>query len=169
VLIREFKETFFIFLANILPNLGYFERKRFLLLKWAGVRVDADVIIRGPVEISPRSVGNLSIGESSFINSGCRFSCPDKTITIGNFVKIGARVCFETVDHVQQPIPDQRRGAFSNPIIVEDHAFIGTGAIILSGVRVGTGAIIGAGSVVTKSVPPLTVVAGCPARFIKNI
>jgi acetyltransferase-like isoleucine patch superfamily enzyme len=169
VLIREIREVFFVFLANILPNLGYFDRKRFLVLKLAGVRVDADVIIRCPVEISPRSIRNLSIGEGSFINSGCRFSCPDKTITIGNFVKVGARVCFETVDHVQQPIPDQTRGAFSNSIIVEDHAFIGTGTIILSGVRVGYGAIIGAGSVVTKSVPPLTIVAGCPARFIRNI
>jgi len=52
-------------------------------------------------------------------------------------------------------------------IIVEDDVWIGTRVIILSGIRIGQGAIIGAGSVVTKDVPPYAIVGGDPARVIK--
>ena len=52
---------------------------------------------------------------------------------------------------------------------IEDKAWIGINSTILPGVRIGYGAIVGAGSVVTKDVPPMTVVAGNPAKFIKKI
>lgn len=53
--------------------------------------------------------------------------------------------------------------------IIEDRVSIGTSVTILGGVRIGEGAMIGAGSVVTKDVPPGVVVAGNPAKFIRNI
>ena len=55
------------------------------------------------------------------------------------------------------------------PVVIEDKVWIGINATILPGVRVGYGAIIGANSVVTKDVPPMTVVAGNPARTIKEL
>jgi len=167
--IRKIRESFFIFFANALPNLGIFESRRYWLLKLAGIQIEGDIAIRAPIEISPRSAGNLSVGHGGFINTGCRFACPDVPITIGNFVKIGSRVCFETVAHVQEPIPNQRRSAVSYPIIIEDQVWIGTGAIILAGVKIGYGAIVGAGAVVTKSVSPLTIVGGVPAKVIKEL
>ena len=166
---KGMREAFFFALANFLPNTGWFERKRFWLFKWAGVRVDEDVIIRGPIEISPRSARNLSVGRGSFINTGCRFSCPDEPITIGKFVKIGSRVCFETVEHEKKPTPNHRRDAFSRPIAVEDQVWIGTGVLVLSGVRIEYGAVVGAGAVVTKPVPRLTIVAGCLAKAVGTI
>jgi acetyltransferase-like isoleucine patch superfamily enzyme len=55
------------------------------------------------------------------------------------------------------------------PVIIEDNCFIGLGAIVLMGVRVGHGSIVGAGAVVTKDVPPGSVVAGNPARVISSV
>jgi acetyltransferase-like isoleucine patch superfamily enzyme len=57
----------------------------------------------------------------------------------------------------------------SRPIIISDHAWIGAESMILKGVTIGEGAIVGARSVVTKDVPPFTVVAGNPARIVKNL
>ena len=57
----------------------------------------------------------------------------------------------------------------SQPIVIEDDAWIGMNCIILKGVTVGRGAVVGAGSVVTKDVPPWTLVAGNPARVIKEL
>jgi tetrahydrodipicolinate N-acetyltransferase len=65
------------------------------------------------------------------------------------------------VDGVEQPM--------SGPIILEDRAWIGTGAIVLKGVTVGESAVVAAGSVVTKDVPPKAVVAGSPAKIVGHI
>jgi acetyltransferase-like isoleucine patch superfamily enzyme len=56
----------------------------------------------------------------------------------------------------------------TKPIIIEDYAWISFNVSILKGVRIGQGAIIGAGSVVTNDVEAFTLVAGNPAKFIKN-
>jgi galactoside O-acetyltransferase len=55
------------------------------------------------------------------------------------------------------------------PVKIEDKVWIGFNSIILKGVTVGEGAIVGAGSVVTKDVPPYTIVAGNPARIIREL
>ena len=57
----------------------------------------------------------------------------------------------------------------SKPIVICDHAWVGAEAMVLKGVTIGEGAIVGARSVVTKDVPPYTVVAGNPARVVKNL
>ncbi len=66
-----------------------------------------------------------------------------------------------TVDGVEQPM--------SAPVIVEDHVWIGTGAIVLKGVTVGEGAVVAAGAVVTRDVPPKTIVAGSPAKAVGQV
>lgn len=55
------------------------------------------------------------------------------------------------------------------PCVIEDRAWIGFNAIVLSGVRIGCNAVVGAGTVVTKDVPPYTIVAGNPARIIREL
>jgi acetyltransferase-like isoleucine patch superfamily enzyme len=92
-------------------------------------------------------------------------------------VKIGDRVYTSpfsqiiAVNHVfddpGRPFIDQ--GITAEGIIVEDDVWIGAGAIITDGVRVGKGAVVAAGSVVTKDVPPHTVVGGVPAKVIREI
>ena len=53
-------------------------------------------------------------------------------------------------------------------VVIEDDVWVGTGAIILKGVRVGRGSIVGAGAVVVQDVPPYSVVGGCPAKVIST-
>jgi acetyltransferase-like isoleucine patch superfamily enzyme len=65
--------------------------------------------------------------------------------------------------------PEKNIEIGASPIIIEDDAWIGFNSIILKGVTIGKGSIVGAGSVVTKSVPPWTIVGGNPAKIIREI
>lgn len=111
----------------------------------------------------------VSVGERSAINRGCRFfaslAVKDAEILIGNRVAIGAEVCFLSASHdyTSRDLPD-----IAASIIVEDDVWIGARSIILPGVTIHSGAVIGAGSIVTKDVPPNAVYAGNPAREIKS-
>ena len=99
--------------------------------------------------------------------SGCTISAA-KSITIGNHVLIGAG-CLIT-DSDSHPVdPDERRFGgriICKPIVIEDDVFIGARAIILKGITIGRGSVVGAGSVVTKSVSPYSIVAGNPAKVV---
>lgn len=92
-------------------------------------------------------------------------------ISIGDNVYTAPHVQILAVNHVHndptRPIIEQ--GITAQGIAIEDDAWIGAGAIILDGVRVGRGAVVGAGAVVTRDVPPHAVVAGNPARVVKKI
>ena len=55
------------------------------------------------------------------------------------------------------------------PVVIEDRSWVGLNSIILKGIRIGEGAVVSAGSVVTKNVPPYTVVGGNPAKILKRI
>ena len=92
-------------------------------------------------------------------------------VTIGNRVYTSPHCQLIAVNHV---FDDPARsfvtqGITAQGIIVEDDVWIGSGAIILDGVRIGNGAVVAAGAVVTRDVPPHTVVGGVPAKVIKEI
>lgn len=109
---------------------------------------------------------NIKIGKGVFINSCCCFQ-DQGGIEIGDNALIGHRVVFATLNHDTDP---SNRGILHHkPIKLGKNVWIGSGAIILAGVNIGDGAIIAAGSVVSKDVAPNTIVAGVPAKFIKNI
>lgn len=92
-------------------------------------------------------------------------------ITIGNNVYTSPFVQMVAVNHVysdrEQPIIAQ--GITAQGIVIEDNVWIGSGALILDGVRVGKGAVVAGGAVVTKDVAPYTIVAGVPAKVVKEI
>jgi acetyltransferase-like isoleucine patch superfamily enzyme len=92
-------------------------------------------------------------------------------VRIGSRVYTSPMVQFLAVDHRfddrGRPFVDQ--GITARGITVHDDVWIGSGAILTDGVTVGTGAVIAAGSVVTRDVPPHTVVAGAPARSIREV
>lgn len=108
----------------------------------------------------------VSIGERCFIQQCCTFFGRGG-IEIGNDVFIGPKVNLITINHDVNP--DNRSATYGRHIIIEDKVWIGINSTILPGVRIGYGAIVGAGSVVTKNVEPMTIVAGNPARVIKKI
>lgn len=104
--------------------------------------------------------------EYSFLNIGCILG---PKVQLGRYVMLGPYVAIIGNDHVTSkpgvPIIFSGRPSFL-PTVIEDDAWVGFGAIIMAGVRIGRGAIIGAGSVVTKSVPPYEIHAGVPAKKI---
>lgn len=108
----------------------------------------------------------VNIGKRCFIQQCCTFFGRGG-ITVGDDVFIGPKVNIITINH--DPDPDNRSATYGRRIVIEDKMWIGIGATILPGVRLGRGCIVGAGSVVTKDVPPMTIVAGNPAKTIKKI
>jgi acetyltransferase-like isoleucine patch superfamily enzyme len=92
-------------------------------------------------------------------------------ITIGDRVYTAPMVQLLAVNHVfsdpDRPIIEQ--GITAEGIVIEDDCWIGAGAIVTDGVRVGRGSVVAAGSVVTHDVPPHTVVGGAPAKVLKQI
>lgn len=92
-------------------------------------------------------------------------------IFLGNNVLVGPNAVIVTGEHDFRNtfVSSVEQDYTGKPIHIDDNAWIGAGAIILGGVRIGEHAVIGAGAVVTKSVEPYTVVAGVPARHIGDI
>lgn len=95
------------------------------------------------------------------------------TITIGNNVMIGSGCLITDTDshplHWQDRLDDKNELTARSPITIGDNVFIGARSIILKGVSIGEGSVVGAGSVVSKDVPPYTIVCGNPARIVKTI
>ncbi len=102
-----------------------------------------------------------------------RFQCnAAESVVIGNNVLFASNVLVTDSDHVVEPggVPVTRNNKFvTRPVRIEDNCWIGQNAVILKGVTVGHDSIIGANSVVTRSVPPRSVVAGNPARIIRTL
>ncbi len=106
----------------------------------------------------------IVIGKNTTINPRCRLDSRGG-IRIGNFVSISSDSRILTADH--DPDSPEFSGRHGQ-VVIGDHCFVGTGALILKGVNLGTGAIIGAGSVVTHNVPAGEIWAGNPARKIRD-
>lgn len=109
---------------------------------------------------------NITVGNGVFINSGCRFQ-DQGGITIGEGSLIGHNVVLATINHEMHPA--HRKDMHPAPIVIGKHVWIGAGAMVTPGVSIGDGAVIAAGAVVTRDVPPNTVVGGVPARVLKTI
>lgn len=97
--------------------------------------------------------------------------CATKLVEIGNNVLIGSGCVISDTD--AHPIHPKERYDHTktkySPILIEDDVFIGARCIILKGVRIGRGSVVGAGSVVTKDVPSMCIVAGNPAKIVKKL
>ncbi len=147
--------------------------------KWVRVRGSLRVEAKGTIRLgdhvsiwshlgttqlhaAPRAT--LTIGSNTFINSGSIISASN-SIQIGNNVQIANQVIIMDGDFHGV---DDREEWKVGEIVVEDNAWIATRAMILKGVKIGEGATVAAGSVVTKDVPPHTLVGGVPAKVIRQ-
>lgn len=109
---------------------------------------------------------NITIGKNVFFNTGCSFQ--DRGgITIGDGALIGMNVTIASLNHGLSP--KTRNITYAHPVHIGNHIWIGSSATILPGVTIGDNAVIAAGAVVTKDVPTNTVVAGVPAKTVKEI
>jgi galactoside O-acetyltransferase len=141
------------------------ERRRELLLKILG-SAGARTVLLSPFHAGFGS--NVHIGDDFFGNVNLTF-VDDVEIRIGDGVMIAPSVTLTTTGHPVHPRlrVDFRR--FSEPIAIEDKVWIGSNVVVLPGVRIGYGSVIGAGSVVSRDVPPMTVAMGAPCRVVREI
>ncbi|KQO95935.1 sugar O-acetyltransferase [Leifsonia sp. Leaf264] len=111
---------------------------------------------------------NVHIGDDFFGNVNITF-VDDVEIRIGDGVMIAPSVTLTTTGHPVHPSRRVDFARFSEPIVLEDRVWIGSNAVVLPGVRVGYGSVIGAGAVVTRDVPAMSVAVGTPARVVREI
>lgn len=104
---------------------------------------------------------NTTFGENVFVNQGCTFF-DQGGISIGAGTMIGPKTNLITSGH---PVPptERREYILAAPVVLEDNVWLGAAVTILPGVTVGENSVVGAGTVVTKDVPPNTVVTGAAA------
>jgi acetyltransferase-like isoleucine patch superfamily enzyme len=107
---------------------------------------------------------NSLIGEYSIVRGQGGVEIGDRVYTSPFTQIIAVNHVFDDPNH-----PFVEQGITAQGIVIEDDVWLGAGAIITDGVRVGRGAVVAAGAVVTKDVPPHTVVGGVPAKIIKEI
>ena len=123
-------------------------------IKNINARIEPGVYIRDKVSIGDRAV----IMMGAVINIGMNVVLGGRA-KVGKNCHIGAGAVLAGV--IEPPSAD--------PVVVEDNVVIGANAVVLEGVRVGKGSVVAAGAVVTENVPENVVVAGTPAKIIKNV
>lgn len=142
---------------------GYALRR--LLIKQIAVLAGADVVVKHNAQVGS-GVG-LVLGDRAQLGHNCRIG---NHVTLGCDVVMGPDVVIMTSAHAfEDPdIPVNRQGALPiRPVVVGDDVWIGTRVIIMPGVAIGHGAVIGAGSVVTRDIPPFGIAVGMPAKIIR--
>ena len=108
---------------------------------------------------------NIHLGANAFLNFGCVI-LDVVEVVIGEGAQIGPAVQIYAADHPRDPAQRRQGLELGRPVHIGANTWIGGGAIILPGVAIGEDAIVGAGSIVTRDVPPGATVAGNPARRI---
>ena len=106
---------------------------------------------------------SVELYDRAVVNAGCVIDARGGKITIGHDVDIGAQTHIWTLEHDPN---DPNHGTKGGAVVIEDHVWIATRVTILPGVTVGRGAVVACGSVVTKNVPSMAIVAGVPAKQI---
>jgi acetyltransferase-like isoleucine patch superfamily enzyme len=145
------------------------------------IRIGAHSVIRGELLVFAHG-GAIEIGDWCYIGEGTR-------IWSGSRVRVGRRVMIahnvNIFDNLTHPLlPEQRHAHFraittaghprdidlgDRPVVIEDDAWIGAGAMVLRGVTVGYGAVVAAGAVLTHDLEPLCIAAGNPARVVRRL
>lgn len=139
-----------------------------------GLTFGADVSIGQGTRIRPSSYyggdlgEGLKIGARSSLGSGCFVGCSGR-IDIGSDVMIGPNVSLFSENHVfaDTHTTIKAQGVERSYVIIDDDCWIGSGSTVLAGVHIGRGSVVAAGSVVTRDVPPGSVVGGAPARVLR--
>lgn len=157
----------------------YFRKKRFIKNfkeRWKEKNPNNEIT---PVNIFDFPIEKVEIGKYSYgpiiVES---WGNEGETLKIGSFVSIAKGTkfllggnheveTFTTFPFKVKFFGEKMEAKTKGPIIVEDDVWIGTNSMILSGVTIGQGAIVGAGSVVTKDIPPYAIVGGNPAKVLK--
>jgi len=133
-------------------------------LKGINARIEPGAYIRDMVGIGDNAV----IMMGAVINIGVEIgegTMVDMNAVLGGRVKVG-KMCHVGAGAVLAGVIEPPS---AQPVVLEDDVLVGANAVVLEGVRIGQGSVVAAGAVVTEDVPPFSVVAGTPARIIKQV
>ncbi|MDC6405319.1 MULTISPECIES: DapH/DapD/GlmU-related protein [Maribacter] len=151
-------------LSNQLNRADHVDDIRSILGEIIGKKVDDSTTLFTPFYTN---IGiNITLGKNVFINHACSF-LDLGGIEIKDDVMIGPRVNITSENHPTEIAT--RKSMVPSRVIIEENVWIGAGATILPGVRVGRNSVVAAGALVNKDVPPNTVVGGIPAKILKNL
>lgn len=117
-------------------------------------------------QLSAGPGARLSIGDHTFVNTGASISAR-KQVSIGSRCQIANHVVI--MDNDFHGLEDRDRPEPPEAIIIEDDVWLAVRSTVLKGVRIGRGAVVAAGAVVVNDVPPYTLVAGVPARSVRQL
>lgn len=140
---------------------SHFLRK--LYLRVINKKISSSSVILMHVKIL--GIWNLEVGDRSVINQNCLLDCRKYKIKISNDVDIGAFSKIWTLGH--DPNSEQH-DLYGGESIIEDHVWIASGVTLLPNLSIGRGAVIGANSLVTSDVKTMQIVAGSPAKFVRE-
>ena len=129
-----------------------------------------------PMSSDFKGLENLSIGDGTSIPKGSTFYCTNAPLTIGKKVIFGPKPTIITGDHridiqgkyIIDITDDEKLPENDQPVTIEDGCWIGANVTILKGVTIGHDSVVAAGSVVTKSCEPYSIIGGVPAKLIRR-
>ena len=141
-------------------------RTRMDVLPWSGFELGADSTIEDFSTIN-NGVGPVFIGDRTRIGLGNTLIGP---VTIGDDVRLAQNIVLSGLNHNYEDVSQHihAQGVSTSPIVVEAETWIGANTVVVAGVTIGKHSIVAGGSVVTKDVPPYSVVVGNPARVVKT-
>jgi acetyltransferase-like isoleucine patch superfamily enzyme len=141
------------------------EQVRALFSELIGRKVDDSFLLIPPFYTTGGA--DIRVGRNVFVNQNCTFYDLGG-LDIADDVMIGPNVSLITSGHPVEP-SQRRKITIGKPIVIERNVWIAVGATIIGGVTIGENSVVAAASVVTKDVPPNTLVRGNPARVIRSI
>lgn len=157
---RAFFKGLFLLLQSIimfLPIWGI----RYVFLKLITQRIGKNTFVMRRVNfVNPQ---NVSIGNNVIINKSAMLDGRGAKLIIGNNVDIAQETNIWTLEH---DVNDPNHSVVAGTVVIEDYVWIASRVTILPGVHIGRGAVVASGAVVTKDVPPMTIVGGVPAKII---
>jgi len=129
-----------------------------------------------PMSSDFKGLENLSIGDGTSIPKGSTFYCTKAPLTIGKKVIFGPKPTIITGDHridiqgkyIIDITDDEKLPENDQPVTIEDGCWIGANVTILKGVTIGHDSVVAAGSVVTQSCEPYSIIGGVPAKLIRR-
>lgn len=141
-------------------------RARMDLMPYNQFEIGSDCLIEDGATVN-NAVGDVFIGDRNLIGISSVLIGPVK---MGNDILIAQNVVLSGLNHTfENPnIPIKDQGVTTHCITIEDGVWIGANAVIIPGVTIGQNSVVAGGAVVTKDVPPFTVVAGNPAKIVKQ-
>ena len=160
-LFRNGWQRYMLFQVGLVPS----HHIRRFVYRALGAEIGKNVVFHFRTEV--RGLHRLKIGDGTIIGDNALLAA-QRGLTIGKNVNLSSNVSIYSGAHDHRDPYFRSTAATTHPITIGDRVWIGSNAIVLTGVTIGEGAVICAGAVVTKDVEPYTVVAGIPAKKVNE-